>query len=382
MFLLFLLWCAGLAAAMQFAKVAVPFAHIQEIYPHYDNELGWLLSLISLVGAVLGIVGGALVGGFGAKRVLLSGLLLGAAMSFWQASLPSFAIMLSSRVLEGLAHLAIVVAAPTLMAQLASDRYRGLVMTIWGTFFGVAFVLVAWLGAPLLAHGGLPLLFIVHGGVLIFIAMPLAAGLPGDLADHSRSPGFGLDHVLRQHAKAYRSPFISAPGIGWLFYTFTFVSLLTILPQLVPQDTRAWLSGVMPMVSIVSSLLLVPLLLQFTTGINIVILGLGGGMLIVLSTALGINLVIIGIVLFAVLGLTQGATFAAIPQLNSTVEARALSYGVMAQTGNLGNLVGTPVLLAVLGFGGQTMMFVAAASAYAMAIFAHILLARRRRETW
>jgi MFS family permease len=380
MILIFLLWLAGLAAAAQFAKIAVPFGHLQSLYPHLDAELGWLLSLISLVGAVLGIVGGALVGRFGTKRVLLFGLILGAVISFWQASLPDFSLMLFSRVLEGISHLAIVVAAPTLMAQLASDRFRGTVMTIWGTFFGVSFVLVAWLGVPLLAHGGLPLLFALHGAIMTILVLFLGIGLWDESPNHASDSDFGLPFVMEQHVKAYRSPFISAPGIGWLFYTFTFVSLLTLLPQMVAPEKGAWLSGLMPMVSIVSSLLLVPLLLQLTTAINIVVLGLFGGMLVVLATLLGIDLVVTGLALFTVLGLTQGATFAAIPELNSSIESRALGYGVMAQTGNIGNLVGTPVLLAIFGVGGQPMMFFAAAIAYGLAIAAHILLAKQRRQ--
>ncbi|MEP0943900.1 MAG: MFS transporter [Rhizobiaceae bacterium] len=380
--LVFLLWFAGLGAAAQFAKIAVPFDAVQAQYPHFDAELGWLLSLISLVGAVLGIVGGALVGGFGARRILLSGLVLGAAISFWQASLPSLPMMLISRVLEGLAHLAIVVAAPTLIAQLASDHYRGAAMTLWGTFFGVAFVLVAWLSEPLQAQGGLSLLFIAHGAAMLVIALLLAIGLANDGDDTAGRNGFGLSDVLSQllaqHAISYRSPFISAPGIGWLFYTFTFVSLLTILPQLVPDHQSAWLAGLMPLVSIITSMIMVPVLLHFTSGINVTIIGLSSAMLVVVGALAGADLMLVGVALFAALGLVQGATFAAIPELNTSTETRALSYGVMAQTGNIGNLVGTPVLLAVLVGGGQAAMFAAAIGAYMLAIAAHIILHRRR----
>jgi DHA1 family inner membrane transport protein len=48
----------------------------------------------------------------------------------------------------------------------------------------------------------------------------------------------------------------------------------------------------------------------------------------------------------------QGASFAAIPQLNTTAATQAQAYGAMAQTGNLGNTVGTPALLAIMAVTG------------------------------
>ena len=83
-----------------------------------------------MVGALLGIVVGGLVGRFGEKRILLTGLLLGAGISFWQVGLPALETMLFSRLLEGCSHLAIVVAAPTLIVQLSDAKYRGTAMAL------------------------------------------------------------------------------------------------------------------------------------------------------------------------------------------------------------------------------------------------------------
>lgn len=378
MILVFLLWFAGLGAAAQFAKVAVPFAEIQALYPQYDTELGWLLSLISLVGAILGIVGGTLVNALGPKRVLLAGLVLGGAISLWQATLPGFGIILFSRIPEGLSHLAIVVAAPTLIVELTAERFRGAAMALWGTFFGVAFVLIAALSGPLLAQGGLTYLFMAHGGTMLIIALLLGIGLAGEYQRHGNTAPLKLSFVFARHIQAYQSPYIAAPGIGWFFYTLTFVSILTILPQLVPAEDSAFLAGSMPLISIAASMILVPLMLVLMSGIRVVVVGFATSILVVLWALTGADLVVVGIALFAMLGLVQGATFAAIPELAKSVEHRALSYGVMAQTGNIGNLIGTPALLAVLTFGGQPAMFISSAVVYGLAIGAHLLLHRRR----
>ena len=119
-----LIWFAGLGAATQFAKIAVPFSDVGLLYPDNAAVIGWLLSIISLMGAALGAISGAITARIGPNRLLLSGLVLGGALSLLQASLPVFQLMLLSRVIEGLSHLAIVVAAPTLIAQITSGRAR------------------------------------------------------------------------------------------------------------------------------------------------------------------------------------------------------------------------------------------------------------------
>ena len=82
--------------------------------------------------------------------------------------------------------------------------------------------------------------------------------------------------------------------------------------------------------------------------------------------------------LFAVLGLVQGASFAAVPELNNSVKTQALSYGVMAQLGNLGNLIGTPILLAVLSMGEIAAVLWVIIFGFITATTAHLLLARKR----
>ena len=80
----------------------------------------------------------------------------------------------------------------------------------------------------------------------------------------------------------------------------------------------------------------------------------------------------------ATLGLVQGSGFSVVPQLNQTLDDRALANGGMAQAGNLGNTVGTPLMvgvIAVAGYGGLMIMlcllFLAGAGV-------HLALQRRR----
>lgn len=376
-FQVLLLWLAGLGAATQFAKIAVPFPELLLLYPAHTETMGWLLSIISLLGAVLGALSGAIVGRVGPLKLLVLGLFLGGAISIFQASIPGFGIMLASRFVEGLSHLVIVVAAPTLIAQITHGKARNVSMVLWSTFFGVAFALNAWIGLPLIARFGVSSYFLLHGVLMIGVAA-LIPVFRLQVAFVSGTANWRWMDLLDIHLRTYRSPFVSAPAVGWFFYTLTFVSLLAILPSRLPEELSAPVAGLMPLAGIVLSWVAVPFLLSVVSCVAVVNLGFGLGILSIASAFLGVPLEIVCVLLFAVLGLVQGGSFAAVPILNQTPEARALSYGAVAQMGNAGNLLGTPVLLAVLWRVDETGMLTTVMCIYALSILAHLRLARKR----
>ncbi len=382
LFLILLLWGAGLGAAGQFAKFSVVLPEVAALYPGRGATIGFLVSLVSCVGVILGLIAGVMLNRIGARRTLLYSLLLGAAVSLFQTLLPPFPIILASRVLEGLSHLGIVVAAPTLISTLASTRFRSLAMSLWGTFFGVAFALTAWLGLPLVREYGVDSLFLVHAIHMALMACLLAALLPAsaDSSTHEnqethRHP---FRDYLRRHRQAYGSPFIAAPSCGWLFYAATFVALLTVLPTLIPDDERAVVAGIMPLASIAVSMTLGVFLLRVMKAVQVATLGFVLAMLLAVLFVMLPTTAWIPIALTGSLGLVQGASYAAIPQLNSQVADQAIAYGTMAQTGNMGNIIGTPLLLAVLGAANLSTMMATVVCLYLVAIFLQLLLARAR----
>ena len=74
----------------------------------------------------------------------------------------------------------------------------------------------------------------------------------------------------------------------------------------------------------------------------------------------------------------QGASFAAVPQLNTTAAAQARGNGALAQMGNIGNTLGTPVIAAIILSFGYAGMIWAVAAVFAAGAATHFLLARRR----
>ena len=377
LFLVLALWAAGLGAAAQFAKIVVIFPELQAHYGETGAASGYLVSLISVVGMLLGLVAGIFAIQIGMRRLLLSGLWLGAAISVWQTALPGFEWMLASRLLEGLSHLAIVVTAPTLIAQLSTPRHQAKALTLWGSYFGVAFAGIALAAPAILAAFGLAGLPAIHAVYMAALAAILTAILPRETRQDA-PPWPSLTAIAHRHLAAYSSPSIAAPALGWLFYTLTFVAMLTILPTMVDPARRAFAAAAMPLAGIVTSMTIGNLMLGRFKAVSVIIAGFGIAIVLVL------NFLAVGpdpwlfIAIFAALGLVQGATFAAVPQLNASLPDRALANGGIAQTGNLGNALGTPAMLAVASTGAALGLPALLISCYAAAILIHLAMARSR----
>ena len=373
------LWGAGLGAAAQYGKFSAIFDQLPEVYPEAGASLGFIVSSVGVLGIFFGVAAGLLVARVRYRRALLWALWIGAALSAFQALLPPLPWMLASRALEGLSHLALVVAIPTLIAQLCAPKDRGLALTLWGTFFGVAFAVLAWGGLPLVAWGGIPALLYAHALYLAGFAVFLSNRLKA-LSIDSPTVTLSLRQILRDHVKIYSSPATSAPGLGWLFYTFCFVSILTVLPPYIEASQRAFVMGAMPLMSIAVSMTLGVVLLRRMSAVAVVLTGFAASAATMLWLWADPGGALPCLVLAGAMGLIQGASFAAVPQLNHAPDTQAQANGAMAQMGNVGNTLGTPVMAvatSVLGYAGLPLL---AGLAFLLGGAVHLALARRRKQ--
>lgn len=135
----------------------------------------------------------------------------------------------------------------------------------------------------------------------------------------------------------------------------------------------------MPLASIASSMTIGMFLLRYIEATHVIVLGFVAFICCVVFLWITAGSVWGCIALFGALGLVQGASFAAVPQLNEDNRTRAYAYGAVAQMGNLGNLCGTPLLFLIsasAGFGG---LIVIAFICYALGIAVHIFMFIRRK---
>jgi len=375
MLIVVLLWCAGLGAAAQFGKISILYETLRFTYGGQGEvALGLVVSIVGMVGLIFGTTAGLLVAKVGPRRAIVVALAAGAAMSVVQALLPSYPLMLLSRVVEGASHLAIVVVGPTMIAALAPEARRPLAMTLWSSFFAVTYTVLALIGPHVTPVG----LFLGHAVYMAVLSAVLAVALPPD----PRQTVVPAGNLWQQHIAIYTSPSLAAPAMGFCCYTFLYVAVLTLLPPETPLSHRALIAAGMPLVSIAVSLTLGVWLLRRMSAVRLVMLGYGAavpGFLILWALwGSGAGMVLGGFLLSGALGIVQGASFASIPELNPRPQDRARAAGAVAQLGNLGTTTGTPTLAALLAFAGPSGLALAAVLLCAVGIGIHALQSRRR----
>ncbi|MBV0911699.1 MFS transporter [Anianabacter salinae] len=351
--LVILLFVAGLFAAGQFAKISLSLGALAEVYPGRDGVLPLAVSMVSLTGIIFGATAGAIVARVGVRKVLLAALIAGALLSLAQATLPPFLPFMALRLLEGAAHLAIVVSAPTLMAAVAVPRDKPVVMGLWGTFFGIGFALTAILAPAVIARFGAGGVFAAHGAGLLVLALALAPRLPRGVAKAEAAGGW-----IERHLAIYRNPRRIAPALGFVFHTLTFISLLTYLPRWLGP----WSGPVLPLIALVGTFG-AGYLARALPPARIVQLGfaLGAGLMLVLIAVPEGWRVAVTLPLFVAIGLVPGASFALVPALNEDSADQALAQGAVAQMGNIGTATSTPIFALTLGAGlaGTGLLFIA-----------------------
>ncbi|PID60560.1 MAG: MFS transporter [Gammaproteobacteria bacterium] len=353
LFQFILLWLAGLGASTQYAKLSLALPALEAYYGSAGARLGLLVSLLSFVGLAFGLGAASVVAALGFRRMLITALVLGAGVALLESLLPPLPVMFALRLVEGVSHLLLVVVIPTLIASIASERLRAVAMTLWGTFFGVGFALVGAFGLPLLEARGLSAFLVAHAvwmGLMACLVVMLVEKGRASREERAWHPAF---FSLALHREVYTSIPIATSALVWLFYTATYVSALTLTPKWVGADEAVALAALLPLVSIVSSVTIGNLLLLRFPAVTVVKTGLVAALLTVMAMAFSGPVASLLMALFASIGLVQGASFAVVPELNRDTHDRVLANGAMAQTGNIGNLVGTPLLLMLFQSGGK-----------------------------
>ena len=374
------LWAAGLGAAAQFGKISVLYQTLGVEYSaHAGFGIGVMVSIVGIVGLIFGTTAGLLVARIGPRRAILTALILGAAISAVQSTFPPYPVMMATRILEGFSHLAIVVVGPTAIAAAAPLRHQGLAMTLWSSFFGLTYAVLAFAAPGLIVTYGPASLFTLHALWMLTIAAALSMLMPPDLKA-ALQPGQG--GLIAQHAAIYASPRIAAPAMGFACYTVTYVAVLTLLPAAATPGWGGFIAVVLPLVSIVFSLTVGVWALKRVAAFRLVQLGFAAAIFASLGLWIawgtGAFEAAFALALAASLGIVQGASFAAIPQLNASPPDRARAAGAVAQLGNLGTATGTPMLTLIMAQSGATglAMFLIGFSGLGIAV--HWAQARRR----
>ncbi|MNQ35601.1 putative 3-hydroxyphenylpropionic transporter MhpT [compost metagenome] len=136
---------AGVVASLQVGKVIIAAPLLRQDMGLDLASIGTLTAVFSLLGVVGGIAAGGVIARFGARRMLLLGLLATALGTAMGAMAPSYGLLLASRVVEGLGFLMITVAGPAALQRMVSTSGRDFAFALWSCYMptGMAIAMLA-----------------------------------------------------------------------------------------------------------------------------------------------------------------------------------------------------------------------------------------------
>jgi MFS family permease len=338
-----LLYAIGVVAAGQLG-IAPP------LVPALQHDLGLSLtaagmavSIVTLVGAVLGLPAGTWCERLGHARALRIGILIMAVAAALCAVATDAATLLAARGLAGIGYLLVVVAGPSLMALTAETRHQALCLALWGTFVPTGIALAGLVTATFAADGwrllfALDAILLALAVIVTIAAVPTLPATPGE---------------ARSSPAQWLRP--SGPlAVAFFCFALLFLAIAGLLPAYLVEARALSASEAGRIVAITTAFAIAGSLLAgwlMKRGVapgRLAATGLAASTLI---AALAFNahipgpLAIAGFAAsFAVGGLVPAATFASVPLVAPNSRAIGPINGLIAQAGSLGSLAGPPAL--------------------------------------
>lgn len=217
---------AGVVAALHVGKGPIALPEMQHVFDRSLAELSNILSMFAVVGVIAGMVAGILAQRFGDRRMLIVGLVILGLASLAGAIATSYAWLITTRIVEGLGFLMVVVAAPSALNRLTPPAQRSIVFGFWGTFMGIGIALSMLLG-PLL--NGWRQLWLLDGSLAIIIAMCVGFRVPAASGTHART------NVTQDVYSVLKSRPVVLLAFAFAVYNLQFFAMMSFLPSFLMQ---------------------------------------------------------------------------------------------------------------------------------------------------
>jgi MFS family permease len=393
-----LVYGTGVLAAAALGKVAPAVSLLRADLGLSLGAAGWLVSAITAVAALLGTPAGLWVRRRGGRRALLAGLALLAVTGVAGAGAPGAGWMLTARVVEGVGFLLVVVAAPTLLVEMAARADQPAVLALWGTAIPVGLAVSAAVGGAVAPLGwrlwlAVPNAFAVPAAVVSALVVapdgpaPPARGSRGT-PDSLAAPA-GSSRGASAAARRLRLADLRAPALlagGFCAAVVISAAVLGMLPVFLEEQRRAGVAAggtataLVALCSVLGSLVAGWLLAR---GAELRALAAAGLLMPLASwpmVAAGGSFggsVQAAAGLMAANGVVVAGVFAAVPRVAAAPDHLGVVNGLVAQLGSAGTLLGPPLFAWAAGAAGWRVLPPLVA-AFSVAGVVLLLLAGRR----
>ncbi len=227
-----LICAAGVLVAFQVGKAPAALPALRAELGLSLVTAGWIISIFNLIAALCGALAGIAGDRLGYRRMILLGLLLVSSASLAGAAAEGPALILGTRLLEGVGFILVVAAAPGLIVRLSAPAHRRIALGIWSGYMPTGIALILLLSPTIMAWAGWRGLWIANGvlvaaGCAVFLLA--TRRLPAGTATAERQPLSGLWRTLS-------APGPLALGLCFAAYTFQYISLIGFLPLLLVEQ--------------------------------------------------------------------------------------------------------------------------------------------------
>jgi nitrate/nitrite transporter NarK len=340
---LLLIYGIGVLAAGQLGIVPPLVPALQAELGLSLATAGTIVSIITLVGGLLGLPAGAFTERTGHARTFCLGLLVMAVAAGLCAVARDAAVLLAARALAGVGYLLVVVAGPSLMAALAEPRHHPIALSLWGTFVPVGIAL-AGIATASFAEAGWRTIFAVDA---MLLAAALLAATPPRCCRRCRalSPRRRSGRRLPSTGRAGRPdrPAASRQAPGKAARSRRTRERGATRRAASPAASASRLRA--PPAAIAGAAWLMH---RGARPSRLIAIGLAGSTvaaILAFRPEFGLPVSVAGFAIsFAIGGLVPSAAFASVPRLAPGPRAIGPINGVLAQAGSLGSLAGPPVL--------------------------------------
>lgn len=319
---------------------------------------GWVISIPSLITAVLALFGGWLVDRIGDKRVIVGGSLFALAGNLGVVVSHDLNMLFASRLLEGVGYLSLTVGAVTLIMRTTSGARRGVALGLWTSHTAVGIGLTLSVVAPLAQRGEM-WRWAFGGHAILMAALALAGFLLPGKTQHMAARRLADIWTVVKSPRPYRVALAS--GASAFIQTGIMAALTVYLAKTFGVAIRTAAGvGTVAEVFVCIGCLSVGHLLKGGTSARLIasvggVVALAGGVGLYLPVT-GLSGAVAAVCVFSVgIGLMNGLIWTMVPAAAPSLATMGATSGLVAQATYLGVLLGPPAIFASFYESGWTL---------------------------
>jgi len=344
---------AGVLSAFQVGKVPPVLQDIRSDLSISLFHAGWVLSIFNFIGLMMGTATGAIADAVGHRRLMLTGFLLQILGSFLGSFSDAFSWLLATRFMEGTGFLAVVVATPALIFQVARERDVKMALSVWSCYLPAGVALMMLVLPFFLNFTSWQGLWRINGGILALYGIILfkaTAKIPFANPSHTlKLKALGTDIL-----KTITSPGPLLLALIFITYSLQWLAVMGFLPTLLLEKygfskaLSSWITAGMVSLNILGNLAGGRLLKAGCK--RWMLIGLSSGVMgacamAIYAPANNFALNYAGCLIFSLVGgLIPTSVIGAAPLYAPSKNLVSTTTGFVIQGGQSGQVIGPPIL--------------------------------------